>query len=248
LSKKYGKSKRWIQRKFDEIKIKSEVTLNPQPLVLVADTTFFSRTDGLCVFRFPHLKKNVWWKFTQYEKANIYEAGKQHLEKNGFVIQAIVLDGKRGIKEVFKGIPVQLCHFHQAKTIDRYLTTRPKLEAGQELRIIIKTLTRTNENIFTKQLNNWYDKWNNFLKEKTTNPETGRWCYTHKRLRSAYKSLKNNLPFLFTYQKYPKLNIPNTTNSLDGYFSVLKGRLNVHKGLNKTRRNKAVIELLKGQK
>jgi hypothetical protein len=177
-----------------------------------------------------------------------YEFGKAHLEKNRFTIQAVVLDGKRGIREVFGIIPIQMCHFHQSKIIDRYLTTKPKLVSGQELRMIVKTLTKTNEKIFTNQLNIWYEKWKDFLKEKTTNPETGRWCYTHKRLRSAYRSLKSNLPFLFTYQKYPELNIPNTTNSLDGYFSVLKGKLNVHKGLNKTRRNKVVVELLKGKK
>jgi hypothetical protein len=222
--------------------------LDPRPLTIVADTTFFSHADGLCVFREPNLKKNVWWKFTKQEKANIYEFGKAHLEKNRFTIQAVVLDGKRGIREVFGIIPIQMCHFHQSKIIDRYLTTKPKLVSGQELRMIVKTLTKTNEKIFTNQLNIWYEKWKDFLKEKTTNPETGRWCYTHKRLRSAYRSLKSNLPFLFTYQKYPELNIPNTTNSLDGYFSVLKGKLNVHKGLNKTRRNKVVVELLKGKK
>ena len=92
-------------------------------------------------------------------------------------------------------------------------------------------MTITNELKFTKELNQWHKKWNNFLKEKTTNPITEKWNYTHKRLRSTYRSLKTNLPYLFTYQKYPELKIPNTTNSLDGYFNVLKEKLNVHRGL-----------------
>ncbi|MFH1583986.1 MAG: hypothetical protein ABIA56_02565, partial [Actinomycetota bacterium] len=99
--------------------------------------------------------------------------------------------------------------------------------------------------IFKYELNKWYEKWEIFLKEKTTNPETRKWNYTHKKVRSAYRSLKNNLPYLFTYQKYPELDIPNTTNSLDGYFNVLKSKLHVHRGLNKKRRNKVVVELLK---
>ena len=70
----------------------------------------------------------------------------------------------------------------------------------------------------------------------------------HKKLRSAYRSLKTNLPYLFTYQRCPKLNIPNTTNSLDGYFNVLKSKLNVHRGLSRERAKKVVIELLKGEK
>jgi len=169
------------------------------------------------------------------------------MEEAGFTIQAIVLDGKPGVRKVFSDIPVQMCHFHQKKIIERYLTSRPKLEASMELKTITATLTKTNEEIFNKQLSEWHEKWKNFLKEKTTDPETGKWHYTHKRLRSAYSSLKKNLPYLFTYQRYPKLNIPNTTNSLDGYFNSLKSKLNVHRGLSRKRAKKVVIELLKGR-
>jgi len=140
-----------------------------------------------------------------------------------------------------------MCHFHQKQIIRRYLTNQPKLEASIELKGITRTLINTNEKEFTKQLNNWHSKWKDFLKEKTINLETNRWCYTHKRLRSAYRSLKTNLPYLFTYQKYPKLNIPNTTNSLDGYFNILKSLINVHRGLNSERRNRIAIEILKGK-
>ena len=67
---------------------------------------------------------------------------------------------------------------------------------------------------------------------------TGRWHYTHKRLRSAYRSLRLNLPYLFTYQKYPELNIPNTTNSLDGCFAYLKELVRVHRGSSRNLKNK----------
>lgn len=175
----------------------------------------------------------------------VYAYIRYQLEKRGFTIKAAVIDGKKGTKEVFFGIPVQLCHFHQLKTIKRYLTSRPKLEAGQELRKISLTLTKTTENKFKKDLADWFKKWSDFLKEKTLNPETDAWFYTHKKLRSAYRSLATNLPYLFTYQKYPELNIPNTSNSLEGSFSVLKSRLRVHQGLKKKRRYKIICEILK---
>ena len=216
-------------------------------MILIVDVTFFSRTNGLCVFREPNTHQNVWWQETVYETTSIYRIGRRHLEKNGFTIQVVVLDGKRGVREVFKDIPVQMCHFHQKQIIRRYLTNQPKLKASIELKDITRTLINTNEKEFTKQLNNWHSKWKDFLKEKTINSETNRWCYTHKRLRSAFRSLKTNLPYLFTYQKYPNLNIPNTTNSLDGYFNILKSLINVHRGLNSERRYKIVIEILKGK-
>jgi len=248
LAKEYGKSTKWIQRKLDKIIIKNVVKINERNIVVVADVTFFSRSHGLCVFREPNLKQNIWWKYTVQENVDIYVQGKRHLEKNGFTIQAVVLDGKRGIREVFRNIPVQMCHFHQTQIIRRYLTLRPKLEASIELKKIVENLTKTNEQIFTNELNTWYKKWEIFLKEKTTNLETGKWCYAHKKVRSAYRSLKTNLPYLFTYQKYPNLNIPNTTNSLEGYFNILKSLINVHRGLSLKRKLKIVSEILKGRK
>lgn len=247
MSTKYKRSKKWIGKKLDEIKTRSIIKLNRQPLIIIADTTFFSRTDGLCVFREPNLKKNVWWNFTDYERTSIYEKGRRKLEDNGFKIKAIVLDGKRGIRGIFSDIPVQMCHFHQTQIVNRYLTLKPKLEASIELRNILKTLINTNEKIFKNNLDNWNERWKDFLKQKTINKETGKWNYTHKRVRSAFRSLKTNLSFLFTYQKYPYLKIPNTTNSLDGYFNSFKNKLNIHRGLIKKRRNKIIIELLKGE-
>ena len=167
LANKYGKSEKWVQRKIDEIEVKSIVKLNPQPLVIIADVTFFSRLNGLCVFRAPALKKNVWWQPTIHERAEIYLKGKKHLEDNGYAIRAVVLDGRRGIREVFSGIPTQMCHFHQKQIVKRYLTARPKLVAGRELKLIVEQLVNTNEQKFTNELNCWYEKWKDFLKEKT---------------------------------------------------------------------------------
>lgn len=215
--------------------------------MIVADTTFFSRANGLTVFRAPQLKKNVWWQSTIHERAEVYLKGKNHLERNGFAIQAVVLDGRKGIRGVFSGLPIQMCHFHQKQIVKRYLTTRPKLEASRELKIITDTLSKTNEQKFTVDLLAWEEKWAYFLKQKTTDLNTNRWCYTHKRLRAALRSLKTNLPYLFTYQKFPELNIPNTTNSLDGFFNRLKSLLNVHRGLRPNRRMRIIVEILKGQ-
>ena len=99
---------------------------------------------------------------------------------------------------MFSGLPVQLCHFHQVAIIKRYLTSKPKFSAGVELWRIALTLAETTEKKFVKQLDDWHQKRETFLKEKTINPITGKWFYTHKRVRSADRSLKTNLPYLFT--------------------------------------------------
>ncbi len=106
------------------------------------------------------------------------------------------------------------------------------------------TLCEIHESDFTSSLDAWHDKWSSFLKEKTTDPFTGRWHYTHKRLRSAYRSLRLNIPYLFTYQKYGDLDIPNTTNSLDGCFAYLKELVRVHRGSKRSLKGKIIEEIL----
>jgi len=216
----------------------------PQPVVLVADTTFFKRDFGICVFRSPHLKKNLYAQEVPYELIDAYRHGRAALENEGYSILAIVLDGRPGVRQLFPDIPVQMCHFHQKQIVTRYLTNNPKLQAGIELKKLTTMLCETHEEDFTAALDAWHDRWSLFFKERTVDPATGRWHYTHKRLRSAYRSVRTNLPYLFTYQKYPELAIPNTTNSLDGCFAHLKELVSIHRGIRKELKRKIIQEVL----
>lgn len=130
------------------------------------------------------------------------------------------------------------------KRVTKYLTRRPETPAGVELRSIMLQLPKSNEKEFAALLADWHTQWKEFINEKTRITGCNRWFFTHKNVRGAYLSLKNNLPHLFTYQKYPELNIPNTTNCLDGSFSNLKKKLAIHHGLRKDRRYKVISEIL----
>lgn len=186
----------------------------------------------------------MYWKEVISETPSGYLRARQELERRGFQIQGAVTDGKRGVIKVFGDIPVQMCQFHQIAIVRRYVTSRLRLEAGKELRAITLALPTLNESTFYDLLNEWHSRWKEFLKERTYSENGRHWSYTHKRIRSAYRSLHTNLPYLFTYRKYPELRIPNTTNSLDGYFSKIKGLLNVHRGLAAKRRYKIIQEIL----
>ena len=177
-----------------------------------------------------------------------YQYGRAILEEQGWKITGVVADGRRGFIKVFAGIPLQLCQFHQMKQVTKYLTRRPQTEAGRELRTLTLTLPKTDEDAFTQALTKWHTTWDVFIEEKTINSfVSGKqtWYYTHGRVRSAYRSLSRNLPYLFTYQKHPALHLPNTTNSLDGFFAQLKKQLAVHHGLRRDRRYKVIAQILK---
>ncbi len=194
--------------------------------------------------RCPNLKRNLYWKEIRAETPEEYLLARMRLEQEGFVIEGAVVDGKRGVARVFCDVPLQMCQFHQIAIVRRYVTSRPKLEAGKELKALTLALPTLTEKSFTELLDEWRKKWEVFLKERTYADDGKRWTYTHRRIRSAYRSLRTNLPYLFTYKKYPKLKIPNTTNSLDGYFGRVKGLLNVHRGLTTKRRYKIIQEIL----
>ena len=57
---------------------------------------------------------------------------KNELVKLGYTILSVTLDGKRGLYKAFDNTPKQMCHFHQKKIIQRYITMKPKLEAGKD--------------------------------------------------------------------------------------------------------------------
>jgi hypothetical protein len=134
-----------------------------------------------------------------------------------------------------------MCIFHQIRIVQRYITLKPRLQAGKDLKKIIDRLVYTNQKNFTKKLDVWYGEYKDFIEEKTINSETGKSFYTHQKVRVAYRSLRANLEHLFVYKNNKNLSIPNTTNSLEGgTFSPMKKKINIHAGMRKSLKLKMV--------
>ena len=209
------------------------------------DTTYWGRTFGLMLFKDSISKENLLKYYVKHETNAVYLQGIEELKTKGFTILGIVCDGRKGLIQSFEGTPVQMCQFHQSAIIRRYLTKKPKHKASQELMEVIDLMTITDKESFVGALGSWLDKWKEYLNERTLNPITNKTAYTHKKLRSAYNSMKNNLAWLFTWYDFYELNIPNTTNAIDGHFSDLKNKLRNHNGLSEKRKRKFIDEFLK---
>jgi len=218
---------------------------------LVLDATFFGkRVDkfGLIIAKDIHTKEAVSYHFIESETNKEYIALRQDIEDNGFAIKAIVIDGRRGLFRLFNDVPIQMCQFHQQAIITRYLTKSPKLEASIKLKRISSFLTRVTQRRFEFLLDCWFQKNKEFMNEKTQNEETKKWHYKHRRLRSAYRSLRTNLPYLFTYKNYPDLKMQNTTNSLDGgVFAPMKLLIKIHRGIGIEMKKKLITEYLENK-
>jgi hypothetical protein len=243
LQKKYNKSIPTLRKYFDSIEEPIQfLKAPPEPVNLILDATFFSRTDGLLVFRAN--KTNLFWRSIVSETIAVIEDSLSILDKANYKFKSFTIDGRRGVIKLlqrrYPNIPIQLCAFHQAQIIRRYTTNNPKTICGQDLNQLMRCITKYGHEEFESVFFSLQLKYQEFLKERNENKQ-----FIHRRLRSAFRSLRTNLPFLFVYKKHPELNIPNTTNSCDGSFAHWKQKLKIHRGLKKHRQNKMINFLMK---
>lgn len=246
LAQKYKKWIRTIQRKLDQAKIiNQEKVLIPSDTVLLVDTTYFGKrwTEDffwITVFRDSLTKRNLLWKLVWREDKESFIEWIYELKSKWWNIKAIVTDWKKWTLWALKNIPSQMCHFHQQQILQRYLTKNPQLIPNRELLMIGESLGKISKETIQKYLNARYERNLTFLKERN---EYGK--LVHTRTISAYKSIKNNLNYLYTYQDYQWIiDIPRTTNSIESTFSRLKQFLWNHRWLTKERKIKFIISYL----
>lgn len=114
-----------------------------------------------------------------------------------------------------------------------YLSQKPKLEQAKTLLQIISQVTRikTQEERteWLYRFYRWHEANKDFAGERTRNIETGRFWYIHKNLHAACTLVIAALPDMFHYLDHPA--IPYTTNRLENYFTHLKEKLTLHRGL-----------------
>lgn len=236
-----------LQKNFDNIFQKENFTFNKKFLTdtaspsvnLIIDATFFGREYGFLCFYNSDTNKIIYYKEIETENTHILNQSLNILVKMGYKFKSFTLDGKRGfinlLKQRFPRIPIQMCQFHQKQIIRRYTTNNPQTKCGIDLKELMKKMSDLDYVEFEYKLLLLNAKYKYFLKERNENNG-----FKHRRLRSAFRSLKTNLPYLFTCKKYPDLNIPNTSNKLEGFFSHLKEKIKIHRGLSEKRKKQAI--------
>jgi len=253
LSIKYKKNIKTIRKYFSLYLQKDNQNKNKEKesgktkyknINLVFDGVFFKRDYGFMIYRIKG--KNLHHRKIESEKIAYIEEDLNFLSKElGYTFKSFTIDGRRGViqllKRIFPNTPIQMCQFHQKQIVRRYTTDNPKTNCGIELKELMKDLKTNTHSEFEYRLLSLRAKYDSFLKERNENNR-----FSHQRLRSAFRSLKTNLPYLFTYkkEKYKKLNIPNTTNTCEGWFTHLKEKVKIHRGLSKKRREKMIVKLV----
>lgn len=244
ISKESGYSVSSLKRYF-EVYLASPPILSVYPsekVNLLIDGTYFSNNLCLIIYRDNTIKFTQLYRLTNGEW---YEEIKEDLENLlalNVKIESITCDGHKAIlkaiKKACKDVMLQRCIIHIQRMCRIWLSSKPKSEAGIELRKVISKVhlieTETDKQYWLKDLVDWYENHESFVNQKTYSKETGRYWYTHKMVRRSFTVIRKAIPNMFLYLENPR--IPKSTNGLESFFGHLKDNLRIHRGLSKKHR------------
>jgi len=234
-----GMSQSSIQRLFNRyLSAAPAVTIRSKSKVhLLIDGSYFS--NGLClVLYYDHDIRYVQlYRETDRERYTEIREDLQNLKKLGVEVYSVTCDGHKAIlKAIHKIFPdaiVQRCLVHIKRQVRNYLSSNPQTTVAKELLTLSRQITaiKTIEqsHIWLVNLYHWYSSNEFYINELSFNQETSRYWYTHKNLHAASSLLIKAVPNMFAYLDDPE--IPYTTNRLENYFTHLKEKLTLHRGL-----------------
>ena len=246
LALKYGVSEKTIRRDLEGMRYVQKISKYKQ-VTIQMDTTYWGQRFGLMVIRDATRGKVLWRKYVRHETIADYMEGVEWLKKQGFKLYGAVIDGLKGLAKALYPYPVQLCQFHQMLTVRKYITQDPDIEASKALLDLVNNITKMDKESFIGAFEEWHDKYQDVLNERVHDKRIKKKTppFMRPRLRSAYFSVKRNMPLLWTFYDHPETGLPNTNNALEGLFSDLKTKVRVHSGINKEHRKKLLDEYIK---
>ena len=191
------------------------------------------------------------WQWCDRESTIAYQALFEQIAPP----DVLVCDGMKGIlkacREAWPDTRVQRCLVHVQRDTRADLTSRPRLQAGKELKRLSGTPARVHDADaairWGEALNAWHERWKGMLAERTyakDHPDDPRaatsksgWWWTHLPLRRAYLRLEHLFKdgTLFCFLD-PGLNehgpVARDSNRLEGGLNAaLKRMLVNHRGL-----------------
>lgn len=144
------------------------------------------------------------WQWCDRESAAAYKALFEQIAPP----DVLICDGMKGIgkacAEAWPGTRIQRCLIHVQRDTRADLTSRPRLEAGRELKRLADAPARIHDPEHAapwgEALNAWHERWKGMLAERTyakDHPDdpraatsTSGWWWTHLPLRRAYFRLE----------------------------------------------------------
>ena len=259
LSEKYDKHPNTIRNILHEyrpapLNLKALDSSQKQEISVIAmDTTYFGRKHGVVTVVDAHKGTLLYFhEINGAETNSEYYAAIYALLNVDIRPKVCVIDGRKGVAERLEeeGILVQMCHFHMWQIVRRYLTNNPVLAPNIELKQIMDDFlnkhSHTTRRSFSLEVLGWRRRNLAWLNEKHRD-ENGRLEWSHADTRRAFNAIHSYYRWLFTYEDYPELNIPKTSNIIEGKFGNAKDKLRLHHGYTQELKIKIFFSLLSGR-
>lgn len=203
------------------------------------DATYWGRNWGILLAVDSASGMPLYLDFIKHERVIDYKNAVSSIEKRGYKIKGIIIDGIQHLFTELSDYKVQMCQFHMKQIVKRYITLNPRLLASRKLKKIMANITSVDRETFTNEFYAWKEEWKETLNKRTI-LKSGRSQYTHKRLRAAMRSIDFYMPYLFTYQEEGCEGMPNTNNKIEGTFTSLKNSLRNHSGIREENRKRFI--------
>jgi len=230
-----------------ELSVPPPTSLIPLPkgkVWIATDATHFKSWGCLYITKATGVSCPIAVSFCRRE---CLETALNHLKPlSGLSVDGYTTDGRKGLvmahKQVFPDGAHQRCLVHIQMRVATLLTQHPKLKAGRDLLYISSQLNQVKDyysaEIWLLAFQDWSEQYQAMLKKRTFQRD-GKWWYTHRNLRYAWKHILNAADNLFIFLDYQNSTYHN--NHLEGAFGQRKPALFKHRGLSRTKIAAALI-------
>lgn len=225
----------------------------------VVEIDGFNLRTGWCILTARASGKVIAWQWCARES----QAAWGELFKRLPAPVVVVCDGGPGmhaaLKEHWPETRIQRCLVHLQRNVRTYVTTKSRTPAGKALWGLALKLTRVRTAdeaaTWSKLLIEWEGAFLHLTKERSYRKTTievpswvragQQWWYTHQRLRSGYQVLRRVIDrghlFTFLDKELAPLNVPSTTNGIEGGTnSPMRLLLLHHRGMTEEHQRRAV--------
>ena len=152
------------------------------------DVTYWGLNFGVLLALDTESGKPLYLSFVKSETVKDYEDAVASIEKRGYAIRGLIIDGKKSLFKSFSEYHVQMCQFHMKQIVRRYLALNPRMLASRDLKTLVDKLHRIHEADFRSEYQAWKEKWKDTIARRSLHKD-GRLHYVHGRLRTALISI-----------------------------------------------------------
>lgn len=208
---------------------------------LIYDGLWFGKKFCLMTYRIYQDPLIIACSIRKTERSTQIAQDLKQIAQKGYQLDGLVSDGGTGVvtaaQKIFPFKPHQIClaHIHRQATLG--LGRRSKDYRLQRLKQLANHLFLIESKAALKwwagEVKAWAKINQAYLNEYTHDAQRHRWWFTHPRARSTLRILLSAQETSFAFLDYPLM--PKTTNGLEGIFSNLRMKWQIHRGLKRNR-------------